>query len=128
MGVKPLFFKRHQGGLLFASELKTILRYPTVKAELDEQGASEILLLGPGRTPGCGVFRGIDELEPGCCGSFQKGRMTVHRYWRLRDREHRENFEETAEVVRALVTDAIRRQMVSDVPSARSCPGGWIPA
>ena len=44
IGVKPLFYKLHEGGLLFASEIKTILRYPSVQAELDEQGAAEILL------------------------------------------------------------------------------------
>jgi len=124
MGVKPFFFKRHQGGLLFASELKTILAYPTVKAELDEQGAAEILLLGPGRTPGCGVLRGMEELEPGCCGYYVNQELKIQRYWKLKDREHRENFEETAEAVRALVLDAIRRQMVSDVPIGAFLSGG----
>lgn len=124
MGVKPLFYKEHEGGLLFASEIKTILAYPTVKAELDVQGAAEILLLGPGRTPGCGVLRGIGEVEPGCCGCYEEGTLRLHRYWRLLDREHRENFEETAEIVRTLVLDAIRRQMVSDVPIGTFLSGG----
>ena len=124
IGVKPLFYKLHEGGLLFASEIKTILAYPTVKAELDEQGVAEILLLGPGRTPGCGVFRGIYEIEPGCCGYYEHGKLAIRRYWQLRDREHRENFEETAECVRFLVEDAIRRQMVSDVPIGTFLSGG----
>ena len=124
MGVKPLFYKRHQWGLLFASEIKTILAYPTVRAQLDTQGAAELLLLGPGRSPGCGVLRGIAELEPGCCAVYEDGRLSVGRYWQLRDREHRESFEETAETVRYLVTDAIRRQMVSDVPIGTFLSGG----
>lgn len=124
MGVKPLFYKPHNGGLLFASEIKTILTYPTVRPILDAEGAAEILLLGPGRTPGCGVFRGILEVEPGCCGSFEAGRLEIERYWRLQDREHRDSFEETAEKVRWLVTDAIRRQMVSDVPIGTFLSGG----
>ena len=124
IGVKPLFFKRHNGGLLFASEIKTILAYPTVKAELDSQGAAEIILLGPGRTPGCGVFRGVEEVEPGCCGYWEAGKLSLRRYWKLQDREHRESFEETAETVRYLVTDAIRRQMVSDVPVGTFLSGG----
>ena len=73
IGVKPLFYKQHQGGFLFASELKTILTYPTVRAELDADGVGQLLLLGPGRTPGSGVFRGIEELEPGCCGVWENG-------------------------------------------------------
>lgn len=124
IGVKPLFYTQHRGGLIFASEIKTILTYPTVKPELDEQGAAEILLLGPGRTPGCGVFRGILELEPGCCGYYQDGKLTVLRYWKLLDREHRENFQDTAAHVRELVEDAIKRQMVSDVPIGTFLSGG----
>ena len=124
MGVKPLFYKLHGKGLLFGSEIKSILAYPTVKAELDITGAAEIMLLGPGRTPGCGIFRGISELEPGCCGYFESGKLRAHRYWKLKDREHRENFEETVECVRYLVTDAIRRQMISDVPLGTFLSGG----
>ncbi len=124
MGVKPLFFKRLDGRLIFASEIKTILAHPAVEPELDQQGAAEILLLGPGRSPGCGVFRGIEEVEPGCCGWFEDGKLRLHRYWQLRDREHRESFEETAEQVRYLVLDAIRRQTVSDVPLGTFLSGG----
>ncbi len=124
MGVKPLFFKRHGSGLIFASEIKTILAAPGMEAELDEQGAAEILLLGPGRSPGCGVFRGVEEVEPGCCGWFEDGKLRLRRYWQLRDREHRESFGETAEQVRYLVTDAIRRQTVSDVPLGTFLSGG----
>ena len=114
IGVKPLFYKLHEGGLLFASEIKTILQYPTVRAKLDATGAAQLILLGPGRLPGSGVFQGIQELEPGWCGYYQDGRLTLRQYWKLRDREHRESFEETAERVRWLVLDAIRRQMVAD--------------
>ena len=124
MGVKPLFYKQHQGGLIFASEIKTILTYPTVRAELDQQGAAEVLLLGPGRTPGCGVFKGIEELKPGHYGYYVNHKMKTHQYWRLKDREHRENFQETAEAVRELVLDAVRRQMVSDVPVGAFLSGG----
>jgi len=124
MGVKPLFFKRHEGGLLFASELKSILTYPTVKHELDAQGAAEIVLLGPGRTPGCGVFRGVKEVRPGWCAVWEQGRLTQRCYWKLRDREHTETFEQTAETVRELVLDAVRRQMVSDVPIGTFLSGG----
>ena len=124
MGVKPFFYKRHEDGFLFASEIKTILAYPTVRVELDGEGAAQILMLGPGRIPGSGVFHGIDELEPGCCGYYQENRLRTWRYWQLQDREHKESFEETAEHVRFLVKDAIRRQMVSDVPIGTFLSGG----
>lgn len=124
MGVKPLFYKLHADGFLFASEIKTILAYPTVRAEIDAEGAAEIILIGPGRTPGCGVFKGILELEPGCYGYFSCGKWNWKRYWKLCDREHTDTFEDTAEKVRYLVTDAIQRQMVSDVPIGTFLSGG----
>lgn len=124
MGVKPLFYKEHRGGLLFASEIKTILEYPGVERKLDAEGIGELVLLGPGRTPGSGVLSGIKELEPGCCGWYREGKLQTYRYWNLKDREHRESFEETAEQVRYLVNDAITRQMVSDVPIGTFLSGG----
>ncbi len=111
MGVKPLFYKKHEKGLIFASEMKTILSYPGVEAQLDTQGVAEILLLGPGRTPGSGVFRDIHELEPGCYGIYQNGNLQLRRYWKLRDRAHTDSFEKTLEHVRYLVMDSVQMQM-----------------
>ncbi len=124
MGVKPLFFAQVNDGLIFASEIKTILAYPAIKAELDGEGVAQILLLGPGRVPGSGVFRNIRELEPGQYAYYMDDKMDIRRYWRLLDREHQENFEETAAHVRELVLDAILRQTVSDVPIGTFLSGG----
>lgn len=124
MGVKPLFYTFHKEGFLFASEIKTILSYPGVERKLNKEGVGELLLLGPGRTPGSGVIQGIREVEPGCCCWYHDGKLSIKRYWQLKDREHTESFEETAEVVRYLVRDAIHRQMVSDVPVGTFLSGG----
>ena len=124
IGVKPLFYTFHQDGLIFASEIKTILCYPTVKAQLSPQGASELILLGPGRTPGNGIFHGIYEMEAGCCGYYEQRKLRISRYWKLTDREHTDSFEDTAAFVRYLVTDSIKRQMVSDVPIGTFLSGG----
>lgn len=124
MGVKPLFYKCHDDGLLFTSEIKTILRYPTVSPELDGEGAMQLLMLGPGRLPGSGIFRGIQELEPGWCAYYRHGKLSKRRYWKLTDGENRDSFPETVEKVHFLVTDAIRRQMVSDVPIGAFLSGG----
>ena len=124
IGVKPLFYKEHNGGLIFASEIKTILTYPGVEARLDAQGAGEILLLGPGRPPGSGVFHGIYEIEPGCYGEYQGGNLRLRRYWKLTDRIHPHTLEETAEYVRFLLIDAVRRQMQADNAVGTMLSGG----
>ena len=124
IGVKPLFYSLHEGGLLFASEMKTILAYPNMNARMDETGAMELILLGPGRLPGSGVFRDIREVEPGCMGYYEQGKLRIIRYWQLRDREHRDSLPDTVEKVRYLVLDAIKGQMVSDVPVGTFLSGG----
>lgn len=124
IGVKPLFYTLYDNGIVFASEIKTILAYPGFKPQLDSEGAAQLLLLGPGRLPGSGVFYGIQELEPGCCGTFENGKLKMNRYWKLQDREHLDDFDQTVANVRFLVMDAIKRQMVSDVPIGAFLSGG----
>ena len=124
IGVKPLFYSQVSEGLVFASEIKTILCHPETKPELDREGAYQLLLLGPGRMPGSGVFFGIRELEPGWCGYYEKNRLALRQYWKLRDRPHTDSFDETVEKVRFLVTDSIQWQMVSDVPIGTFLSGG----
>ena len=125
IGVKPLFYYQTDSGLIFASELKAILEHPAVPHEIDSNGISQVLLFAPGRTPSCGVFRGMKELLPAHSAFFTKeDNMQISRYWKLEAREHTENFAQTAEHVRFLLTDAIRRQLVSDVPIGTFLSGG----
>ena len=125
MGVKPFFYRWEGGNFLFASELKTLLTFPGVKARLDSYGIAQLMLLGPGRTPGCGVFQGMEELRAGEYGWITAdGKMEKRRYWKLTPEPHTENFAETAAHVRALVEDAVARQLISDVPIGTFLSGG----
>lgn len=111
MGIKPLFYMQWNSGLLFASEMKTILSYPGVDARLDRNGILQIMLVGPGRIPGSGVFSGILELKPGHYGLYTQGKLQLHRYWRLKDRSHEESFEDTVSKTREMVFEAVRNQI-----------------
>jgi asparagine synthase (glutamine-hydrolysing) len=124
IGVKPFFYVRQAGVFLFASEIKALLAHPSVRPEIDGEGVAEIMLLGPGRTPGCGVFRGVQELKPASCGFLTQAGLRAWRYWRLEDRAHEDSFAQTVEKVRELVLDSIRRQLVSDVPVGTFLSGG----
>lgn len=125
IGVKPFFFTEKNGTFLFASEIKTLLAHPDISAEIDRNGISELVLLGPGRTPGCGVLRGMREVPAGWCGTYsQKNGLQLRQYWHLEDKEHTDSQQETIETVRRLVIDAIQRQLVSDVPLCTFLSGG----
>ncbi len=124
IGVKPFFFTRRGGTLLFASEIKSLLAHPLVRPEIDRRGLAEIFFIGPGRTPGCGVFRDVEELPAACCAVFDADGWRQRPYWRLEDKPHNDTFEQTVEKVRWLVEDAIHRQLVSDVPLGTFLSGG----
>ncbi|HAN20939.1 MAG: asparagine synthase (glutamine-hydrolyzing) [Clostridiales bacterium GWF2_36_10] len=124
MGVKPFFYSIKGDNFIFASEIKGLLAHPKVEPILSYRGISELFFLGPGRTPGCGVFEGINEILPGYCGNFNSAGFETHAYWTLQDKEHNESLEETVEKVRYLVTDSIEKQLVSDVPIGTFLSGG----
>jgi asparagine synthase (glutamine-hydrolysing) len=124
IGVKPLFYYiSPEGALTFASEIPALLAMG-VPAELDANGVAELLFLAPGRSPGCGVLRGVREILPANRGFYSGGKLVCEPYWQLSDREHRDNFRDTVLNVRELVTGAIKRQLVSDVPVCTFLSGG----
>ncbi|MCI8300979.1 MAG: asparagine synthase (glutamine-hydrolyzing) [Lachnospiraceae bacterium] len=125
MGVKPLFYMKKGHELMFASEPKGILAHPAVNPELDREGLNEIFGVGPARTPGTGVFKGMKEVCPGEYITYGRNRSLQRKaYWRLESHPHTDGYERTIETVSELVQDAVRRQMVSDVPICTFLSGG----
>ena len=124
IGVKPLFYGLTEGGIVFASEIKGILAHPDFPATIGEEGIAELMLIGPGRTPGFGVFQNIYELPPATCAVFNEYGFRPKKYWSLQAVEHTESLAQTIEHTRYLVTDSITRQLVSDVPLATFLSGG----
>lgn len=124
MGVKPFFYAVRGDTFIFASELKTLLAHPLIEPIIDNEGISEIMLMGPGRTPGCGVFKDVHELMPSCCGLVDRSSFRTWSYWSAEDQPHIDTFDQTADKVRWLVLDSIERQLVSDVPLCSLLSGG----
>ena len=124
IGVKPFFYYQYNDGFIFGSEIKTLLANPIVKPQIDETGLMEIFFLGPGRTNGSGIFKGIGELLPGECAVYNNGTLKKRRYFKLTAEEHSHNKQQTIEYTRFLLTDAVERQLVSDVPLCTFLSGG----
>ncbi len=123
-GVKPLFYHVYNGGIVFASEIKALFACPKVTPAIDEEGAASLILLGPARKGGLGVFSGIEELKPGECAVFDPAGLKKRRYWQLRAAPHSESLSETAEHLGWLIKDSVERQLVSDVPLCTFLSGG----
>ena len=124
IGVKPLYYA-HKGSIFaFASRIKSLLLIPGITSEVDENGLNEVFMLGPAKTIGSAVFRDISELPPASYLKFSGGKYEISEYWRLEANEHGESEAETIEHTHFLVTDAVRRQLVSDVPLCAFLSGG----
>ncbi|MBQ6381198.1 MAG: asparagine synthase (glutamine-hydrolyzing) [Clostridia bacterium] len=124
IGVKPLFYGLTQGGMVFASEIKGILQHPDFPPRISSEGIAALMLIGPGRAQGNGVFENVFELPPATCAVFNEYGLRTQRYWKLQAKEHTETTAQTIEHTRYLVKDAIRRQLVSDVPLGTFLSGG----
>jgi asparagine synthase (glutamine-hydrolysing) len=124
LGVKPLYYAQRKSALLFASELKALLRNPLVSPEVDAEGLAEIIALGTGRTPDTGIYRGVKALLPGHAALVDQRGMHVRQYWKLENREHKDDLVETTAHVRHLLVDAVERQLVADVPICSLLSGG----
>lgn len=124
LGVKPLFYTLQDGLLVFGSEIKALFQHPNVVPQADEDSFREIFSVGPARSPGNGVFKGVHEIQPGNLAVFSWDGFSERSYWTLEARPHADSYEQTVEQVSFLVRDAIRRQMVSDVPVCSFLSGG----
>lgn len=124
IGVKPLFYAETDGGLVFASEIKALLKHPAVKPVITSDGAAQIMLVGPARIVGDGVFRDIHEIRAAHCAWFDESGIKTRKYWELNADRHLENLDETTYHLRSLIFDSVKRQLVSDVGLCTFLSGG----
>jgi asparagine synthase (glutamine-hydrolysing) len=122
LGVKPLYYAPTAAGLLFGSEPKAILANPAFTPRLDDEGLAELLTLT--KTPGHAVFRGMREVRPGYLVRLTRDGCGERRYWGLTATRHTDDLPATLGRVRELLTDAVSRQLVADVPLCTLLSGG----
>lgn len=124
LGVKPLFYTLTDNTLVFSSEIKGLFAYPTVTPILDKDGLCEIFALGPAKSYGRGVFKDIFEVLPGQCITFGKYSCEKCFYWKLESHPHEDSMDETIEKTAWLITDSVKKQMLSDIPISTFLSGG----
>ena len=123
-GIKPLFYTVKNGTFIFASEIKALLEYPEIEPSIDEIGLWQLLYLSPVKISGSGIFKDINEIKPGYQGKYDSSGLKLFKYWSLEAKELNITSDEAAEHTRYLLTDAIKRQLVSDVPLCVFLSGG----
>ena len=70
------------------------------------------------------LFDGIYKLEPGHCATFRDRRLSIHQWWDMAFEPEERDEDEWADIVREALGDAVKRQMVSDVPIGSFLSGG----
>ncbi len=130
LGIKPLYWTRQNGVFAFASELKALRAAGGLALTLDPGAVASYLryLCVPApRT----IFREVEKLAPGHRLEVTGTDVAIRRYWDLADIARRGQQacdrrpeQEVVEELHALLADAVKRQMVSDVPLGAFLSGG----
>ncbi len=130
LGIKPLYWTKQNGAFAFASELKALRAAGGLALSIDPGSVASYLryLCVPGpRT----IFREVEKLAPGHRLEVTGTNVTVRRYWDVaeiaRDGQQRRDEraeDEIVEELHGLLADAVKRQMVSDVPLGAFLSGG----
>ena len=123
-GVKPLYYAVKNKHLIFASEIKAMLKHPQISSKISKTGLWDILYLSPNFVSGKSVFSDISELCPGECMIFDKGTLKKWKYWQIEAKPYFRNREFAIEKTRELMVDAVKRQLDSDVPLSVLLSGG----
>jgi len=125
LGVKPLYYYQGQDCFIFASEVRAILATGLVTQKLDLNGLYSYLAYGSVQDPYT-LIEGINSLLPGHFIEWKESAIHIHRYWRLPPPEAvnpqlpKDVYYQVAEVL----SDAVRNQLISDVPLGAFLSGG----
>jgi asparagine synthase (glutamine-hydrolysing) len=125
IGIKPLYYFRDDEKLIFASEVKAILAYPGIAAELDLDALGAYLRYGFTPAPYT-LFKGIRKLPPAHWLRLRGAEALEREYWRPAYGDKFADGEtELAERLYALLGDSVRHQMIADVPLGAFLSGGF---
>lgn len=125
IGVKPLYYYFKNGRFIFASEIKAILEDPAVQRRVNHPALYAYLGFEFVPAPQT-AFENIRAIPAGSWGLLENGRFSTTPYWNLPTPDpcppHSEP--EMIERIRALIEDAVRLRLVSDVPLGAFLSGG----
>ena len=127
-GIKPLHYALMHGAVVFASELKALLPHPDVPRRVDMDAVADYLAFEYVPTPNS-IFQGVGKLPPGCCLVCRRGvEPRLVQYWDLALSDGpacgRRSIGDAAAGVRAILDEAVRKELISDVPVGVLLSGG----
>jgi asparagine synthase (glutamine-hydrolysing) len=123
-GKKPLFMYRDGRRLAFASEIKAFFAHPDIPIEIDPDSIPAYFALGHVPSPRT-FYRGIEQVPPATVVVVdERGGITASQYWTLPTATRQVEHEEARAEVKRLLTRAVEKRLVSDVPLGAYLSGG----
>ena len=123
LGVKPLYYARYAGRFAFASQPKAVLADPDFPRAVDPHGLRDFLAYG--YLPHArSAFAGMARLPAGHVATLRDGALSLRRYWQIECGDSLRDPREAFERLQAGLADAVRAQLVSDVPVGCFLSGG----
>lgn len=123
VGIKPLYWYYDGKQLVFGSEIKAILQYPGISCSVDLKALSRYLTFEYIPSP-LSIFKEIRKLEPGSQLIFENQSIRIESYWDCRPKPYPWKEEEAVAYLRELFRDAVKRQLIADVPLGAFLSGG----
>ncbi len=135
-GIKPFYYWISPNGTLaFASEIKQFTTLPGWRARVNGQRVYDYLAWGISDNTAETMFAGVQQLRPGqsitlSMDNVRSGRLQNHKtlpvndWYTLRPRPFDGSLKESSEKFRALLSDAVRLRLRSDVPVGTCLSGG----
>lgn len=124
-GIKPLYYVALPDEIVFASEIKSLLLHPGVKAESNWKAMQQYFTFQFCLSDET-LFKDVKKLEPGCFATGRKGKLSkIRRYWDTNyhiDEHHTEEY--FKDRLLTLLEDSTRLQIRSDVPLGAYLSGG----
>ncbi|MGI8555195.1 MAG: asparagine synthase (glutamine-hydrolyzing), partial [Pyrinomonadaceae bacterium] len=125
-GIKPLYYAKFGGQIIFASEIKAILAAGLIKAELDFEGLNQFLTF-LWTVPPHTLFKNIFQLPPAHFLIWKAGEISVKQWWDLDFSQEEKNGRTEnfwRESVLETLDKAVQMEMIADVPLGAFLSGG----
>lgn len=122
VGIKPLFYYLDGRVFAFGSELKTILEIPNLDKSIDLEAVNLFLTYEYIPSPYC-IFKKVRKLPPGHVLVYRNHEINIHKYWDI-ECEPVQSQADYEEELRAVLKDAVKLRLISDVPLGAFLSGG----
>ena len=130
VGKKPLYYYEDGSDLIFASELKAIMKYPRFQKKIRQELLNRYLVHQYINAPDT-IFENVYKLEPGAVYQFCHGEKKQWKYWDVSSKfqelkgTFKGSFEEAKEALKKKLSDSIEMRMIADVPLGAFLSGGY---